>query len=131
MTEDEKIARWAGFTKRFVYSGGIGAVEVYDKDDNLFANDFGDIEYPDFTDPTTLFKWCVPKLRDLKRPGNYKLGSIHFHDNWNNEGGWLCEINMEQNVDRQSAEVWVTAKQGATPGTALRAAIVALIGEGG
>ncbi len=124
MTDEEKILKFAGFIKRDKPHQKFGGWET-PSGLTLWGG-----KSPDTTDPTTLFKWCVPKLRDLKRPGNYKLGSIHFHDNWNNEGGWLCEINMEQNVDRQSAEVWVTAKQGATPGTALRAAILSVVGEG-
>ncbi len=66
-------------------------------------------ELPDFTDLTTLFKWCVPKL-DYCNIRVQDSGVIYA----------VAGIN-----NRSTGRFY-----GATPGEALRGAIVALIGEG-
>ncbi len=106
MTDEkgEVIARWVGFTDDNV------------SDTHPWQDPEGDgyVEPPDFTDPTTLFKWCVPKLKhgwNLKGLDGKVLATVGYRDERNKSIGlpWHAEALRD------------------TPGEALRDAILALI----
>ena len=116
MTDEEKIAKWAGFREK-TFRAPVCThkprctywVDPNGKDTRHLSDPNGK-RLPDFTSLDVLFKWCVPKLRV------YTLTSHAF--------------------TYHKAEVWfggsllpgVGRKQ--SPGEALREAILALIGEG-
>jgi hypothetical protein len=114
MSDDEKIARWAGFRFCKAFQGwkdrwappGVGIDDVW--------NHVG--AFPDFTDPTALFRWCVPKL------DSWEMGD-HEH-------GVYAEVFLSAQFP-QPYHSKPTRIVKATPGEALRAAILSsLLGRG-
>ena len=103
MTDQEKIAKWAGFTE--CPQGGWWSPDAdWSKDSPHWL--------PDTTDLTWLFKWCVPKLL-------HKDVCIN---------AWSGSPGYEAIIHKIACEPII--KIASTPGEALRDAIRALIGEG-
>lgn len=127
MTDDEKILKFAGFTwspgcscGRCCPSGWIPP--GFDKDDEEYAT------RPDTTDLTWLFKWCVPKsgmdalwiINNLAAPIpeiQYCFGFVRGKDN--DLICWSQTLLPDQCLSPICD----------TPGEALRAAVLAPIGE--
>ncbi len=101
MTDKEKnevIAWWAGFRPYYFGVHGWMAEGI------VFE------ELPDFTDLTTLFKWCVPKLDHIEVATNHFDTGKYY--------GYACIEHTRK------------LGYGDTPGEALRDAIVSAIREG-
>ena len=105
MTDAEKIARFAGLTEE-----SIGYTDYFDPDDGHLIE--RKIHWPDFTSLDVLFKWCVPKLPRTEQGHLYISVTQDKY-----EAGWIAYIGEIEG-------------RGDTPGEALRAAILALIGDG-
>ncbi len=122
MTKDEVIARWAGFTEieesTEVFADGHSEITpsgwVLEGDPTFYYS------APDFSDPTTLFKWCVPKLNELPDGEGW---SLHYTPWFDEDKRYSVELYGPR-FDN-GFEVFAS-----TPGEALRDAILSLIAEG-
>ncbi len=127
MTDQEKnevIARWRGFFQ----PDGLTCWEYpHDCYPEEMTPRFRRIpSLPDFTDLTTLFKWCVPKLDCYRLFTHWGVDS---HEPWLRTPTKFHDAEVETGHGNIATAMRYIG-HGDTPGEALRDAILSLIGEG-